>query len=235
MEDWTTLRNRAYDPDEAWDAFQQWIKDTRNSQSVESFLKAVVPVFGQVLRSRFRSMQSADRDDVCSIVAMNLSRKVKRNKTKFLACGKPDAFTALMVVTVRNLIYDHLRCSGKDGEVPPELFYRRPQLSVPKAVELKLILAELPDEIAAFALTRDRFGFGERPIRSVVRLLVVGKDVPLDMLRNWLGVDEPERCVAFVTLMARWFLHKYRDKFSPVLDGELAEQVASVDQNCHVL
>jgi len=142
----------------------------------------------------------------------------------------------LMVVMIRNLIYDHIRCSGRDvRDVPPEMFYQRPQLSVPKAVELKIILAELPDQITAFAVARDRFGFGVEPIRIVARLMVVGKDVSTDMLRNWLGVEQPERCVSFVTLMARWYLFKYRSKFAPVLDGELAERVASVDQQCHVL
>lgn len=235
MDDWITLRNRTYDPGEAWDVFQEWQRDERNSQFEETFLKSVLPVFGQVLRSRFRTLQSADRDDICSIVSLKLLRKTKKHRAKFLSTGGPEAFTALLVVTIRNLVYDYLRCAGKELEVPPEMLYRRPQLSVPKAVELKLIMDELPEEITAFALSRDRFGFGQRPILAVAKLLVVGKDVPLDMLRNWLGVDEPERCVAFVTLMARWFLHKYRDKFAPVLDGELVEEVASVDQNCHIV
>jgi len=119
--------------------------------------------------------------------------------------------------------------------IPIELWYRRPQLSVPKAVELKLIMEELPECITEFAVKHDRFGFGARPIRAVARMLVSGKDVPVDLVQNWLGVLQAERCVAFVTLMARWYLHKYRDCFTPVLDGELAEYVVGIDQNCHVL
>lgn len=242
MEDWTTLRNRDYDADAAWTCFQDWTNAKPRTTQARlrelecDFLKSVMPLVGSVMRSRFAKMQSADRDDACSEVSMTLLRKVKRHAKRFQETNEPSAFTALMVVTIRNLLYDYLRCNGRDvRDVPPELFYQRPQLSVPKAVELRVILAELPDQIAAFALERDRLGFGKTPILAVARLMVVGKDVPQDMLRNWLGVEHPERCISFVTLMARWYLHRYRERFTPVLDGELAKQVASVDQHCHVL
>ena len=243
MEDWSTLRNRDFDSDEAWRQFQgltvvRPVKTTqRRIREMESdFLIVMMPLVGDVMRSRFSNMQAADRDDTCSVVSIKMLKRVHRHSAKIYKTGDSSSFTALMVVMIRNLIYDHIRCSGRDvRDVPPELFYQRPQLSVPKAVELKIILAELPDQITAFAVARDRIGFGPKPIRTVARMMVAGKDVPQDMLRNWLEVEQPERCIAFVTLMARWYLYKYRDKFAPVLDGELVEQVASVDQHCHVL
>jgi len=243
MDTWGALRDEDYDADEAWGQFQKLTvskpaKTTqRRTREMESdFLIVIMPLVGKVMRKRFSTMQVADRDDTCSILSLKILKRVQRHSAKIFATGDPSSFTALMFVLIKNLIYDHLRCSGRDvRDVPPELFYVRPQLSVPKTVELNIILAELPEQITAFAVSRDRFGFGPKPIRTVARMMVVGKDVPIDMLRNWLNVEHPERCVAFVTLMARWFLHKYRDKFAPVLDGELAEQVASIDQRCHIL
>lgn len=236
MDDWTSLRKKAYDEDAAWDAFRSWINRVRCPERQEAFLKAMLPLIGFVIRTRFAKLQSADRDDVCSVVSFELLKKVRRSRKKFKETGDASAFTAYSVTTIRRLVIDYFRRYSKTpDEFPVEMFYRRPQLSVSKSVDLKMILAELPDRITAFALQRDRFAFGEVPIKAVAKLLVIGKDIPADMLRNWFGVENPERCIAFVTLIARWYLHKYRDKFSPVLDGELAEYVASVDQQCHVI
>ena len=98
-----------------------------------------------------------------------------------------------------------------------------------------MMIESLPERLTEFALKRDRLKFGKRPIRACMRMMVSGKKPPEDLMRNWLSVDRPERCIAFCTLMARFFLWKFRDKFAPVLDGELASRVASVDQYCHVL
>lgn len=238
MDDWESLRTTNYDEDVAWQAFLRWVDAKRLTREQRrklegDFLVVVTPLIGCVLRSRFRGLQPADCDDICSSISLLLLRKVRRNHEAF---RRLVSFTAVMSVTIRNLILDYLRRADRENrDFSPEMFERRPCLSVPKAVDVRLILDELPEHIAAFALERDRLGFGHRAILVVARMMVAGKDVPEDMLRNWLAVEHPERCIAFVTLMARRFLFEYRDKFTPVLEGELIERVASVDSRCHIL
>jgi len=242
MDDWQKLRGRDYNSESAFAAFQDLVSANsrltkRQLGELESrFLREVIPLAGSVIRVRFRRMQTADRDDCCSELAIRLLPKVRRNKDSFLKAADENAFTKLMAVAIKNLILDHVKLTAnKEREVPRELFYIRPQLSVPKEVELRLIMEELPLQITMFAVKRDRFGFGRDSILLTVKMMLSGKMVSEDMLRNWMGVQEPGRCIAFVTLMSRWFLYKYREKFAPVLDGELAERVFAVDQLCHVL
>lgn len=242
MDDWAKLRTAPLDEQAAWDAFKEWTTASPRTPQWrvrelggELFLR-LVPLIGRVLRLRFRKLQSADRDDVCSILSMKLLDKIWKYQVRFRNCETPPQFAALTAVTVRNLVYDHIRSENrKVKEIDAELVYNRPQVSVPKAVELKMAVEDLPVQLTEFALRRDRFAFGKRPIMVVMRLMVAGKRVSEDMLRNWLSVARPERCIAFCTLMARWYLHRFRDKFSPILDGELAARVVGVDQLCHVL
>lgn len=241
MEAWYELRKREYDGEQAQQAFLEWVEAKRPSrardrQLREAFLLTTVPLMGTVMRVRFRSLQSADRDDVCSVVAMRLLEKIDRNRATFREPENAESFSALLSVTIRNLIFDYLRqVEREDREFPPEMLYRRPVLSIPKAVELQLITENLSDHITAFALQRDRFGFGRRAIHFVVCQTLEGEKPPKDTLRNWIGVDNPERCISFCVLMARFFLYKYRDKVYPVLEGELAEQLDFADMKCHVL
>lgn len=244
MDDWPTLMRKRYSPESAWEAFCAWDTATgpktrvpkyRQRELQNELLVSVVPLIGALFRKRFSSFQLADQEDACTEVSWRLIRRFDRHRRKFRMTGEPPAFTALLTVTLRNLFTDWFRCNFKERELPADFLYRKPVLSVPKAVDVKLLLEELPDNITNFALERDRFGFGVVPIRAVVRLLVAGKDIPHDMLRNWLQVENPERCVAFCALMTRWWLYKYRDKFEPVLEFDLRDRVFAVDQNCHIL
>lgn len=242
MDDWAKLRTAPLDEPAAWNAFRAWTEaPPRTPQKRLRELGAelyllLVPLIGRVLRLRFRKLQSADRDDVCSILAIKLPEKIWKYQSRFRQCETPPQFAALTAVTVRNLVYDHIRSeTRKNKDIDPELVYIRPQVSVPKEVDLKMAVQELPIALTEFALKRDRLQFGKRPILAVMRLMVAGKRVSDDMLRNWLGVGRPERCIAFCTLMARWYLWKFRDKFSPILDGELADRIVGVDQLAHVL
>lgn len=240
MEAWGQLRKKSYDQEGAWQRFLSWVKPSRLSKSRArklegEFLVAVVPLMGAVMRTRFRNLQAADRDDICSIVGVRVLEKISRNRATFLEADNAESFTALMTVTLRNLILDYLRQTGREErEFPPEMLYRRPSLSVPKSVDVRLILEELPEHITNFALRRDRFGFGRQAIHFVATQMLAGGKAPEDTLRNWAGVRKPERCISFVTLMARHFLYKYRDKFSPVLEGESSERLDNADMSYHL-
>lgn len=240
MDDWNTLCDAPYDENHCWSVFLAWTESRRRtsewSDLQEAFLKASMPLFGSQFRGRFQKLQSADREDVCSIISIRFLDKVWRHREKLLEKQRTSGFTAYLMTIVRNHIFDYFR---KDVEPEQtfdlELFYRRPQVTIPKQVELHLTLDELPERIAEFAVKRDRFSFGKKVILFVSRCLVSGKRIHPDTLRSWWDVDNPEVCISFVTLMGRWYLHKFKDKFYPILDGEVVEHLVGVDQNCHVL
>ena len=248
MDDWVSLRGKAYDEEAGWAAFLAWVNapertsKARRRELESDFIVAMMPLIGRVMRLRFRRMQTADRDDVCSQVAITMPLKVWKFRKRFAGLEDASAFTGMMTVSVRNLIYDQVRAMNRYEDrqdaiagAGQGLIHVRPVVSIPKAVDMKMALDELPECITLFALSRDRFSFGRNPINAVVRLLIVGKSVPEDMLRNWLGVNRPERCIAFCTLMSRLYLHTHRERYAPIMEGELVDRMNSVDQFCHVL
>lgn len=238
MDDWKSLRDANYDAGRAWTSFRRW---ARINQSVDqkreeanNLVVAIIPLMGSIFRSSFPTIQEADRDDMCSEVSVQLLRRMEKRRQKFVDTKVPGAFTALCVCTLRHMIIDTFR-RVKPAEVYGELIYQKPYVTVPKAVEMKMVLDELPERITKYAVKRDRFNFGHKIILACVKCMLAGRRLSGEMVRNWMGVLHADRCVAFVTLMARAFLHKYRSKFWDLLDSELAKRVIALDSNFHVL
>ena len=173
-------------------------------------------------------------DDCCSEVAFKLLQTLERYRDLVSAFESALDFQRYMKTMVYRKIIDWLRVNAaKDKSIGLE--YCTPtQVPVPRQVDLKMAMEELPQRIAEFVISRDRFCFGERSIRLVCKLLVLGKPVPVAMLKNWFDVPNAERCLPFCVLMSRLYLYKFRDEFADILDPESGYQVRELGSQVHI-
>lgn len=226
--DWDNLRYANHSKDKLYQASQKFYSDP-SEENLTEVLDCLVTLVHWVIDDSFWWIKDCDRDDVVSEVVYKLYKELD-----YYANWEKRTFSALLWTSVKRLIIDYLRAHCKPGieqiVVDPLQVTRKVQAPVPKQVDAKLILEDLPRQIASYALARDRFGFGGRVLLIVVELLVKGKKVPEPMLNNWYHVSNPRLCINFVKLMIRAFLHTYRNKFADLIDEKSTQMIDEVGQ-----
>jgi hypothetical protein len=176
-------------------------------------------------RPRFSWINEHDRDDMASDVLMKTVKKCLGYGPEKVLGMIHITFTAMCRTMLSREIIDYLRAHRKP--VPhyfdPRSYKKQWQLSVPKAVDVKMIMDELPKQLLGHIMRHNRFAFSKSAIRAVLSYLLSDTIVPHEMLETWFGVKQPAQLISFVVLMSRWFLWKYRDKFGNVLDGRIRD------------
>jgi DNA-directed RNA polymerase specialized sigma24 family protein len=226
--DWSRLRYVSHSKGKLYLAHCRYIAEPTD-ENLTLLLDAIVPLIHWVIDDGFGWIKDSDREDIISEVLLRMSGRLD------YYAGRPrSVFSSMMWITVRRMVIDYLRSHdlrdiadsiprAKAAEIT-----LKSQSSVPRQVDAKLILEDLPNQVASFALSRDRFGFGARVLAVVVSLMIKGDKVPESLLSNWYHVANPKVCISFVRLMCRWFMYQYRYKFHDLVNERSHEVIDEV-------
>lgn len=226
--DWTALRHIPHSKGSLYLAHKRYMIDPIE-ENLTTFMDCLVPLVHWVIDDGFGWLRNQERDGILSDVLWRVYGKMD-----YFSGRNRQVFSSLMWITVRRMIIDYLR-ANPDIHMGTELARHDPKMyrlvapaPVPKQVDAKLIIEELPDQVSSFVLARDRFGFGARAIRAVVHLLIQDEKVPDSMLIHWYGIQNPKMCKSFVSLCIRWFLYEYKQKFMDLMDVRSNEMVDEI-------
>lgn len=170
-----------------------------SQQAAERFVRSALPLLKKLLPDSVRRMPDDLRDDLVSHTAVKLLQVLPR-----LAAMQNRNVCGYVGFVVRNAAMDFFRREQLwRGRVSRATSERRESSNHGgfQSVEND----DLMESITAFAAARDG-QWGRRTIGIVVRLLARDEPVPVEMLKNWMGVSDPGRLMAFVQESAIKFL-----------------------------
>ncbi len=226
--DWTVLRRTSHSSGKLYFAHRRYMIEP-SDENLGDFLDTLVPLVHWVIDEGFMWMKDQDRDNIISEVLLKVSGKMS-----YFDNREKKVFQSLLWVTIRRTVIDYLRANDilDEGDllVDPHQVPLKTQAPIPKQVDAKLILEDLPGQVASFALSRDRFGFGARVLKVVTYLMICGDPIPECMLKNWYGIKNPRLCISFVYLMCRLFVHVYRYKFEAMIDERSWKMIDEIGQ-----